>query len=44
VEQKRFQDSRRLTEVTRILDPTAGSYHQLLEELNRLEANANKVK
>jgi hypothetical protein len=44
VDQKRFQDSRRLTEVTQLLDPTGGSYPQLLEELNRLEANANKGK
>ena len=44
VDQKRFQDSRRLTEVTQILDPAGGGYHQLLEELNRFEANANKEK
>ena len=44
VDQKRFQDARRLTEVTRILDPTEGSYHQLLQELDRLEASANKGK
>lgn len=44
LDQQRFQDSRRLTEVTQILDPTGGSYHLLLEELNRLEASANKGK
>jgi hypothetical protein len=44
VDQKRFQDARRLTEVTQILDPTGGTYHQLHEELNKLEANANKGK
>jgi hypothetical protein len=42
VDQKRFQDARRLTEAARILVPTASNYRQLLEELNRLEANANK--
>ncbi len=41
MDQKRFQDSRRLTEVTQILDPTGGNYRQLLEELNKLEADAN---
>ncbi len=44
VDQKRFQDARRLTQVTQILDPTGGNYHQLLEELNRLEAEANNAK
>ena len=44
VDRKRFQHSCRVTEATQILDPTGGSYHQLLEELNRLEANANKAK
>jgi len=43
-EQKRFQDARRLTEVAQILEPTGGNYHQLLEELNKLEADANKGK
>jgi hypothetical protein len=42
VDQKRFQDARRLAEVAQILDPTGSIYRQLLEELNRLEANTNK--
>jgi hypothetical protein len=42
VEQKRFQDARRLAETALILDPNAGSYPQLLKELNKLEANAKK--
>jgi hypothetical protein len=44
VDQKRFQDARRLTEVTQLLDSTGGNYYQLLEELNRLESAANKGK
>ncbi|HWN93499.1 MAG TPA: hypothetical protein VNT99_00580 [Methylomirabilota bacterium] len=44
VDQKRFQDARRLTEVTQLLDPAAGSYPQLLAELKRLEASANNGK
>ena len=42
VDQKRFQDSCPVTEVAQSLDPNAGNYRQLLEELNKLEANANK--
>ncbi len=44
VDQKRFQDARRLTAVAQILDPAASSYRQLLEALNKLEANESKGK
>ncbi|HTD67405.1 MAG TPA: hypothetical protein VK846_12830 [Candidatus Limnocylindria bacterium] len=40
--QKRFQDARRLTGVTQLWVPSGATNHQLLEELNKLEANANK--
>jgi hypothetical protein len=42
VDQKRFQDARRLAEAAQILEPTTSSFQQLLKELNTLEANANK--
>ncbi len=42
VEQKRFEDARRLAKAAQILEPGASSYQQLLKELNQLEDNTNK--